>query len=139
MFEHFENFKSVTISLQKPACYSMKLAPFFYEVCNDYTEMGFYLHSSAPIVKSPKFESGVLKVLSNNELMLDEEEKRAICRLQNDSFDIQPSTDDIPVSYFEEINNKRRKKQANAVTCIVTSFQQFLLVLNLFLALLVGY
>lgn len=74
-----------------------------------------------PIVTSPKLESGAVILLSNNEDMLDDEEEKAISRLQNDPFDIQPSTNDEPVSSFLN-NNKSPGKKANQGLYIECSF-----------------
>lgn len=69
-----------------------------------------FIYPKVLLFQSTKFDTADVKFLDNNEHILEKDEKKAISRLRSDSFDIFLSNNDDPVSYFEKIDNNRRKK-----------------------------
>jgi hypothetical protein len=74
--QHLCEFNIITKQLQDPSISLLDVRLIFDEVIGSYPEMEFYLAKDAKIVKHPSFESAICKVISNQQSLLDFEERR---------------------------------------------------------------
>lgn len=68
----------ITLKLQDPSISLFEVRLIFDEVISSYPSMEFHLGADAPIVKHPSFESAICKVLSQQQDLLSDEERRAV-------------------------------------------------------------
>ena len=108
--EHLEKFQSITINLQRKGLTIDKTRFIFDRLCEDYPEIKEYLSKNASIVNNKNFESAIVKLLSENERSLSPVEKGAIKSLLIiNSSEVEVVESDDNLSYFEQLDQKRRK------------------------------
>lgn len=71
-------FNMITLKLQDPSISLLEVRLIFDEVISSYPSMEFHLAEDARIVKHPSFESAICKVLSQQQDLLSDEERRAV-------------------------------------------------------------
>lgn len=73
----------------------------FHVICSDYPEMAVYLGLKAHVTECPQFESGVVKILGNDEHGMDDIEKEAASCLRTTSVGNITSSKSKEIFYFE--------------------------------------
>jgi hypothetical protein len=71
------DFNLITLKLQDPSISLLDVRLIFDEVISCYPSMEFHLAKDARIVKHPSFESAICKVLSQQQNLFSDEERRA--------------------------------------------------------------
>jgi hypothetical protein len=74
------DFNLITLKLQDPRISLLEVRLLFDEAISCYPSMEFHLAEDARIVKHPSFESAICKVLSQQQNLLSDEERRAASR-----------------------------------------------------------
>lgn len=116
LMTHLKKFQSVTLKLQEEAITLHDVRILFDKLVIDYPAMETHLSSTANIVQSPSFESGVVKIIAGMEDTLDIFEK-----LHLRSYLLPASEDSLAVvtpetlSYAESTLNKAKSSKSDSL------------------------
>lgn len=118
---HFSRFQSITVNLQADEITLSQVRFYFESICEDYPDMLTHLSPTANIVQSPIFEQGLCKILDGREQSLSPTEKQAVKHLRCGTVGHEES-DCEGLSYFEQLEKKRRRVSVNQHRYINCSF-----------------
>lgn len=105
-----EEFEKITKQLQNPTTTLSDVRAIFDLVIEQYASMNFYLKADAQIVHSPAFESGIVKVLNDEDDQLTAEETDSVECFSSHNTNIVAIDDNDNISLVEKaLRNKRRK------------------------------
>ena len=106
-----EQFENITKQLQDPTTTLSDVRAIFNAAIEEYESLSFYLKADADIIKSPHFESAIVKVLDDSVDQLTAEEKNDImCFRQNAGGNVANASNDDELTLVQKaLKNKRRK------------------------------
>lgn len=120
--EHFRNFSSITVCLQKKGLLLNDARQIFDHVCEDYPGMSGYLSVEASIVHDGLFEKAMVKVMSGHENQLNSVERNIISDLCLGPIENNSTDSSSNMSYYERIEAKRRRLSSSSTKYINCKF-----------------